>query len=369
MNQAWKAKAGQFLPGANLTVLPHWEREALPSYDHAEVSVPGRLHFAVFDFMQMAPGFGGGGLGVSTSTVGHRITVSRTTSGNGGCDVPSGRHMLELFKRAVGYARDDIRVDRLHSIQHKHSGFGSNVSFNTATLAGLNALFGSPFSPHDMWEMITRNYVETAKDDEHVYFGLETGVGEACLFFGGLVWVDEKHGNGRFLGNLSSENLWVTTAVGNYDTLSTEALRAHGEGADMSGTTEAGFVPTHFVEWQKRYGIAWRDFIEKKLRPALHRNDLFAFLKHGWELNSMSNMKVLEGIFRTDVMREFDQTMQREGAVYAGMSSAGPGFYAFSDCEEKAKHLAAVMMHRFSEFMSEMTVARAGQKMSIDVAV
>src|SRR3954468_16913118 len=63
MNQAWKAKAGQFLPGANLTVLPHWEREALPSYDHAEVSVPGRLHFAVFDFMQMAPGFGGGGLG------------------------------------------------------------------------------------------------------------------------------------------------------------------------------------------------------------------------------------------------------------------------------------------------------------------
>ena len=61
MNQAWKARAGNFLPGANLTVLPHWDRKALPVYQRAEVSVPGRLHFAVFDFMQMAPGFGGGG--------------------------------------------------------------------------------------------------------------------------------------------------------------------------------------------------------------------------------------------------------------------------------------------------------------------
>ena len=369
MNQAWKARAGEFEPGANLTVLPQWERKAAPVYQRAEVSVPGRLHFAVFDFLQMAPGFGGGGLGVSTSTVGHHVIVARTDAGAGGCDVPSGRHMLELFKRTVGYEGNDVRITRPKSIQYKHSGFGSNVSFNTAAMAGLNALFGSPLSPHDMWEMITRNYVENAKDGGRVYFGLETGVGEACLFFGGLVWVDEQHGNGRFLGNLNSENLWVTTAVGNYDTLATETLRAHGEGADMSGTTEAGFVPSHFVEWQKRYGQAWRNFIEKKLRPALHRNDLFAFLHHGWELNSMSNMKVLEGIFRTDVMREFDETMQREGALYAGMSSAGPGFYAFSDSEEKGRHLAGVMARRFASFMGEAAVARAGQKLAIDVAV
>jgi len=369
MNQAWKVRAGEFLPGANLTVLPHWERKAMPIYDRADISVPGRLHFAVFDFLQMAPGFGGGGLGVSTSTVGHHVIVSRTSAGEGGCDVPSGRHMLELFKRTVGYEGNDILISRAKSIKYKHSGFGSNVSYNTATMAGLNALFGSPLSPHDMWEMITRNYVENCKDEQHVYFGLETGVGEACLFFGGLVWVDEQHGNGRFLGNLNSENLWVTTAVGNYETLATDALRAHGEGADMSGTTEAGFVPSHFVEWQKRYGASWRKFIEKKLRPALHRNNLFEFLSHGWELNSMSNMKVLEGIFRTDVMREFDEIMQSEGALYAGMSSAGPGFYAFSDSEEKGKYLAEVMAEKFSGFMSEMSVARAGQKLAIELAV
>ncbi len=369
MNQGWKSRAGEFLPGSNLTVLPHWERKATPVYQRAEVSVPGRLHFAVFDFMQMAPGFGGGGLGVSASTVGHEVIVSRTTAGDGGCDVPSGRHMPELFKRTVGYEGNDIRIARARSIKHKHSGFGSNVSYNTATMAGLNALFGSPLSPNDMWEMITRNYVENAKDDQHVYFGLETGVGEACLFFGGLVWVDEKHGNGRFLGNLTSENLWVTTAVGNYDTLASETLRAHGQGANMSGNTEASFIASHWQQWQKRYGGAWRTFIETKLRPALHRNDLFAFLKHGWELNSMSNMKVLEGIFRTDVMRDFDATMQREGALYAGMSSAGPGFFAFADSEEMGRRLAAIMETRFGQYMSEPTVARAGRKLTIEIAV
>jgi predicted sugar kinase len=137
----------------------------------------------------------------------------------------------------------------------------------------------------------------------------------------------------------------------------------------MSGTTEAGFVPSHFVKWQKRYGEAWRKFIDTKLRPALFRNDLFAFLRHGWELNSMSNMKVLEGIFRTDVMREFDETMQREGAIYAGMSSAGPGFYAFTDSEEMGKRIARIMRERFGMYMSEPTTARAGQKLSIEVAV
>ena len=58
-----------------------------------------------------------------------------------------------------------------------------------------------------------------------------------------------------------------------------------------------------------------------------------------------------------------------EGALYAGMSSAGPGFYAFANSEDKGDHLARVMKERFSEFMSHLAVARAGQKLSIEVAV
>jgi predicted sugar kinase len=121
------------------------------------------------------------------------------------------------------------------------------------------------------------------------------------------------------------------------------------------------------VKWQEHYGELWRKFIETKLRPALYRNDVFEFLQHGWELNSMNNMKILQDQFRADVMGEFDQTMQREGALYAGMSSAGPGFYAFSDSEEKGRRLASVMERKFGEYMSQTAVARAGQKMAIEV--
>lgn len=367
MNPIRKDTAGDFSPGQNLTLLSHWKRQARPVYPRAQVTVPGRLHFAVFDFTQMAPGLGGGGVGVSTSTVGHHVVVAKTEPGAGGCEVPSGQHMLEIFKRNVGHEANDILITRPKSIKQKHSGFGSNVSFNTATMAGLNALFGSPFSPQDLWEMITQNYVENSKDGRSVYFGLDTGVGEACLFFGGLVWIDEQHGNGRFLGNLTSERLWVTTAVGNYETLSTEVLRAKGDNADMSGATEASFIATHWLEWQKRYGKDWRHFLDFKLRPALYRNDLFAFLKLGWELNTLSNMKVLEGIFRSDVLRDFDATMQREGALYAGMSSAGPGFFAFSDSQEAGMRLANIMETRFGKYMGGLSVARAGEKMSIDL--
>src|SRR3989442_11398662 len=110
MNQAWKIRAGEFLPGANLTVLPHWERKAAPVYERAEVSVPGRLHFAVFDFLQMAPGLGGGGLGVSTSTVGHQVIVSKTSAGNGGWVVPNGRPNPAPVQSTLPYDREYLSI-------------------------------------------------------------------------------------------------------------------------------------------------------------------------------------------------------------------------------------------------------------------
>jgi predicted sugar kinase len=123
------------------------------------------------------------------------------------------------------------------------------------------------------------------------------------------------------------------------------------------------------VKWQRQFGKDWRIFIDTKLRPALYHNDLFAFLKLGWELNSLSNMKLLEGIFDTDVLRDFDGTMEREGALYAGMSSAGPGFFAFSDSEKGAKRIAGIMESRFGKYMGGFAVARAGEKMVINISV
>lgn len=353
-----------FLPGQNLTLWPQWRRQANARYNKATVSVPGRLHFGVLDFSRMAPGLGGGGLGISTDTVSHRISISRGSEQRG-CDIPSGRHLLDLFKRCVGYSGDDIGIYREQSIRHTHSGFGSNVSFNTAVMAGLNALFGSPFTPQDLWDMVTQNYIENAPDGEHLYFGLDTGVGEACFLYGGLVWVDGAQEQGRYIGNVATPELWVVTAVGDRFNLTGEILRHYGEGAALSADTETALVASHFMACEKQYGDAFRRFFQQRMVPALMQNDIHQVLELGWELNQVSNVKVLEGIYRTDVLRNLNRQMQAEGALYAGMSSAGPGYFAFAADRQSAERLGQYLAQHFGDYFKEFRVGRAGAKLSI----
>lgn len=354
-----------FLPGQNLNVWSHWQRQQQPRYATATVSVPGRLHFGVLDFSRMAPGLGGGGLGISTGTVSQIITISRRHEG--GCSVAAGRHLLALFKQCVNYTGNDIHIQLDARIKHTHSGFGSNVSFNTAVMAGLNSLFGSPYSPHDLWDMVTQNYVENT-DDNRLYFGLDTGVGEACFLYGGLVWVDGSQGQGRYIGNVDTPDLWVVTGVGNRARLTGEKLRAYGEGAALSADTETELVASHFMECEARYGDAFREHFHNRMVPALLRNDIRELLAQGWNMNEFSNTKVLEGIYRTEVLRALNRDMRECGALYAGMSSAGPGYFAFADSERKAQSLCAHLSVHYGNYFSDFRVARAGAKLGISLS-
>lgn len=356
-----------FSPGERLHIPQRMLRSATPAYDQVEIEIPGRLHFGVLDFSKMGPGLGGGGLGISTDTVAHKIKVSRTA--DGGCDIPSGQHLLALFKKMTGYAIDDIQIIKEASIQHQHSGFGSNVSFNTAVITALNMLFGSPYSPEDIWHIVTQNYVENAEDNKGLYFGLDTGVGEACFLYGGLVWIDASHGNGKYVGNVKADNLWVVTAVGNRITLAGELLKGFGEGAALSDKTETDLVASHFMECEKRYGPCFKKFMKYRMAPAILKGNLNEVLTLGWDLNQLSNIKVLEGIYRADVLNELCSGLKAKGALYAGMSSAGPGFFAFAHCEEKANELANFIESEFGDYFSEALVGRAGSKMKIAISV
>lgn len=355
-----------FQPGENFTLHQQWQREAKPQYQKAVVNVPGRLHFGVLDFSKMAPGLGGGGLGISTNTVGHKIAI-KIDKTQPGCKRPTGQHLLQLFKQAMNYQGDDIAIELEDSIQHTHSGFGSNVSFNTAVIAGLNALFGSPLSAQEIWDMVTLNYVENTQDSETIYFGLDTGVGEACLLYGGLVWVDATYGQGRYIGNVSSDNLWVLTAVGDRTKLTGEVLREYGEGQALSEDTETALVASHFMRCEQQYGQDFRRFIKNEMSPALYSNDISKVLKLGWDMNNMSNMKVLEGIYKTDILQNLNNTMKQHGALYAGMSSAGPGFFAFANSEAQARELGNVLEAEFGEYFYNQAVGRAGDKLTVDL--
>lgn len=355
-----------FYPGQQLQIRPDWLRPATPVYTQATVTVPGRLHFGVLDFSRMSPGLGGGGLGVSTDTVSHTISISRTQE-KFHCDIGSATHLLKLFSNCVGYDGSDICIRRHHSIHHTHSGFGSNVSFNTAVIAGLNALFGFPFSPHEIWDIITQNYVENADVPGKLYFGLDTGVGEACFLYGGLVWVDGSQGQGRYIGNVSTPDLWVVTCVGDRQKLCGDVLRVYGEGAVLSQDTETELVASHFMACEQQFGEAFRSFIRRSMCPALQRNDIRQVLAAGWEMNQLSNLKVLEGIYRTDVLQALNTDMQQQGAWYAGMSSAGPGYFAFAGSEDHAHELARYLGAHFGEYFTDFRVGRAGSKMTIDL--
>lgn len=365
-----KGHATHFLPGHHLNIRPEWRRPALPRYARACVHAPGRVHMSVFDFSKMAPGLGGGGLGISVDTAYSQVLIG-AGAGNASSLNATGRHLLRLFAQCVGYDRDDLSVTIGRRLQYAHAGFGSNVTFNTALLAGLNALFGSPFSVGEIWTMLTQNYVENAADGEHIYLGLDTGVGEACVLYGGLVWIDEGTGvgDGRYLGSVPAHELWVVTGVGKVDRLAGEAMRALGQAAakGLGDKSEADVVAGLCQEYQKRYGPALQELLHARMRPAFLRNDLKGLLECGWQLNEVGNMKVLEGIYQPQVLRDLTAAMRQAGSLFAGMSSAGPGFFAFSESERHAHELRAVLEERFSDYFGDFAIGRAGAKLNLEL--
>jgi predicted sugar kinase len=353
-----------FRPGENLTIRPEWKRFALTRYRKAVIRAPGRVHMNVFDFSKMAPGLGGGGLGISVGTVSSEVEIS--VDGHADPLAPSAQHILELFKQCVGYDRDDLRIRVRRRIEHAHAGLGSNVTFNTAVVAGLNALFGSPFSVGEMWDLLTHNYIENARDGKHVYFGLDTGVGEACVLYGGLVWIDEGPavGHGRFLGSIPTDNLWVVTGVGDPKKLVLDSMRSQGQ---LGEKAEAEFVASVCQKYQAEYGPGLRQLLEGQLRPALLRNDFRGLLNAAWKLNDIGNMRVLSEFYRPEILQGLVDAMQQAGSLFAGMSSAGPGIFAFAENEAHARQLCALIEDDFGEYYGQLSIGRAGTKLAIEL--
>src|SRR4051812_11926527 len=223
------AQLGYFLPGEQLVIRDEWRRPARPVHGAARVWAPARLHFNVIDFFQMQPRIpGGGGFGFSTTGAVGELEVRLTGGGGGGAEmVPTARHLARLFGEMVGYDGSAVSVEVKSRIQHVHGGFGSNVTFNTAVLSALNALFGNPFSVPEVWQILTTNFVENSDASEgHILWGMDTGVGEACLQYGGLVWVDPF---ARYVGSADTAGLWVVTASGDTEKLKSERVRAFGQ--------------------------------------------------------------------------------------------------------------------------------------------
>lgn len=357
-----------FLPGEQLVIRDGWRRAATPRHRSARVWAPARLHFNVIDFFQMRPRFpGGGGFGFSTSGAASEVEVAIGQAPSSAM-VPTAAHLVKLFCEMVGYTGGDVSVAAHSRIAHVHSGFGSNVTFNTAVLSALNALFGTPFSVPEIWDVLTTNFVENADNDsEHVYWGMDTGVGEACLQYGGLVWVDE---HARYVGSADTTGLWVVTAGGDMAALASDRVKAFGQGGvhGVGDMDERESLVTICFDYQREYHDRVLDFLERRMKPMLLRNDARGFLAQGWELNRVGTFRVMEELWRADVVRGVEQTVREEGGLYSMMSSAGPSIFAVADGRDRAEHVSGVLQERFGEFFGGFAIGEAGVKMRIDLA-
>jgi adenylate cyclase class IV len=358
----------RFDPGQQLRIRPEWYRRARPVHRRARVVTPGRLHFQVIDFNKMRPVTpGAGGIGTSTTTACSEVEITVGEGGGGPASVPTAEHLIRLFTRLVGYEGGDLHVSVPARIEHVHSGYGSNVTFNTGVLAGLNAVFGTPFSVPEMWDILTQNFVENSDDEAgKLFWGVDTGVGEAAVLYGGIVWVDE---HARYIGSADADGLWLLTAKGDTRTFGNEKLREFGKSIERGVGDLDEFDVTQGVtfDYQAEYGERLLDFLERRMKPYLLRNDARGMLEQGWELNEVGSVVVLGTIWKADVLDAILRTVREAGGIYSTMSSSGPSVFAVCDSEAAAHRVREALEPRFPEYLSNYAVGRAGTRLRVEI--
>jgi predicted sugar kinase len=348
-----------FDPGENLKLKAEWFRTSKPVANCVKIVSPGRLHFSLFDYLYMNPPLpGGGGIGISTDVFQNHVEISIGGRRSAGSPIPPAvRHIRLLFGKLVDYPGDELEISVQTRIPHAHQGYGSNVTLNTAVFWGLNLLFGSPFGREEAFEILTRNYIEST-DDRKVHWGFDTGVGEASLLFGGFVLNDEAC---RFMGCIPVPEIFSVVARGRMENLALDDYKARGllEQGE-TGAVEAKINEEVGMVHQKRYGAALKAFLREGLVPAFRSGSYEALCRQIWRLNELGTFKRMQLSYREDVMLAFEEAAKACGAVYCGISSAGPSMFALVSDLVRAEGFKDRIEREFSGFFESVAVGRAG---------
>jgi len=350
-----------FKPGENFNIREDWIRPAKPEFLNVSVTTPARIHFSLFDYTKMKPPRpGGGGIGISTSVFKTNMTMYVDGNKKSNNDFPpSTRHNILLFEKLTDYKIDNVHIQRTADLPYSHHGYGSNVVVNTSIFYGLNILFGKPFSNHEIFEILTYNYVENT-DDTKVHWGFDTGVGEACLLFGGFVLVDE---NGKFIGNIEVDDFYSVMAKGNMANIALpdylkRGLAMNGE----TGLVEAKINEEVGMLHQKEYGDQIKEFLRMEIEPIFVNKDKDQLFKKIWKFNDIGTFKRMQRSYRPDVMLDFEAKSKAAETVYSGISSAGPSMFALFNEKEKAEALKNSLTETLSKYFDNFRVAQAGEK-------
>jgi hypothetical protein len=353
-----------FMPGRNLVIRKEWRRTAAVVSPAVTVTAPGRLHFSIFDYLQMRPPLpGGGGIGISTGIFENIIALSVGFPGAERQHIPpSARHIFLLFRALLGNDLDDIAIEVRTHIPHTHCGFGSNVTLNTGIFWGLNAIFGYPFTREEAFTILTHNYVEST-DEHHVHLGFETGVGEAALLFGHVVLVDEIC---RFVDAIPAPELFSVVAKGRMSTLAYDDYIQRGlVAAGETGAVEARINEEVGMVHQREFGPALNQYLFEELVPVFRAGDYPGLCARINRLNDLGTFKRMQHSYRKDVMLAFERTGRELGALYCGISSAGPALFGLMPDRARAEQFRKVIERDFAEHVERVLIGPAGRPLEV----
>ncbi len=353
-----------FLPGNNFCLRNEWRRERIVSSQRVNVVSPGRLHFSIFDYNYMRPPLpGGGGIGISTGVFSNNVVLQAGVMGSEIDHLPpAAQHIFKLFKALLGYQKSDISIEVDNTIPYSHSGYGSNVTLNTSIFWGLNAMFGYPFTRKEAFTILTHNYIEST-DDHKVHWGFDTGIGEAALLYGGFVLINEPC---ESIKSITVPNLYTVVAKGNMATLACDDYIKRGLlNKGETGAVEAQINEEVGMVHQRKYGQELKRFLHDKLLPVFNDDDYEGMCRLIWTLNDIGTFKRMQLSYKKEAMLAFEAAAKSKGAIYCGISSAGPSMFGILSDKEKAEEFKTEIEKNLNEYFEVATVGTAGKSLSI----
>ena len=301
---------------------------------------------------------GGGGIGISSSVNEIEIITSIEKDNNFNQLTSVEKHITLLFLNLINYHNKDINISIKRNKKSLHNGYGSTVSLSTGLFYSLNILFGKPFSNQEIFEILINNYVESSNDKIH--FGYETGVGEACILYGGLNMINKI---GTYKGSIKTDSLYVLIAEGNKIKLSKDKNDAY----TLIGATtlnESESIEKYGLKHQQKYGNQIETLI-KKLEKAFVYDNISIFNKYIWELNKFGSFKRKLITLNEKVMINFVNIAKNKGAIYSGISSSGSSMFVLCTNETQLNSIKNDIMIQLNFYFDNYRIGSAGDSIKV----
>jgi predicted sugar kinase len=171
--------------------------------------------------------------------------------------------------------------------------------------------------------------------------GVDTGVGESSLLYGGIVWVD---GQARYIGNITTPSMYGIIAFGIREKLTKEQNSKPHANAELL----MSLIAKH------------------KLRPHFKAGNLERLLSEAWNLNSLA-FRIEKSSYNFEIYSKFSEIVKEKGGSYAGISSEGPVMFALANNRRVANAIAKAVATKLSEYFSSSRVGSVGNRLSISV--